>query len=210
MESLRDEQKRIARDRILEALAAEVAENGLLDLSMAAVAERSGVSQRTIYNYFETKEALVGSLEDWSEEWMERHGGPLVLHDLDKIPEALVTNYQLFDDMGDIATAIARIRSDAPDDTTTRERFGTGHVKRTEAVRSSLAEVRPDLAEEDLDALAAIFRGVTGFDMWNVLSKEYGLSGAAAGRVAGWAFSAMLHAVRNGEGPYRGAALPST
>jgi len=203
MESLRDEQKGIARDRILEALAAEVAENGLLDLSMAAVDERSGVSQRTIYNYFETKEVLVRPLFEWAEQWMGSRGGPLSESDLDKIPDAVVTNFQLFEDMGNVATAVARIRSDAPDDTTTSERFGTGHVKRTEVMRSSLAEIRPDLTEEDLDALTAIFRKVTGFDMWNSLSKEYGLSGAAAGRVDAWVFSAMLDAVRNGEGPYR-------
>jgi len=100
MESLRDEQKRIARDRILEALATEIATNG-----------RAGVSQRTIYNYFETKDALVAALTDWSEQWMERRGGPLVEPDLDKIPDAVVTNFALFEDMGDIGTAVTRIRT---------------------------------------------------------------------------------------------------
>ncbi len=202
MESLRDEQKRIARDRIIEALAAEVTENGLLDLSMAAVAERAGLSQRTIYNYFETKEALVGSLEDWSEEWMERHGGPVVLHDLDKIPEALVTNFQLFDDMGDVATAMVRIRSEALNEARSDERFSAGHAERTTAIRSSLSTIRPDLSAEDLTALTAAFRLVSGFTMWNGLTNEYGLTAADAGRVAGWAFSAMLDSVRNGDGPH--------
>ncbi len=202
MESLRDEQKRIARDRIIEALAAEVAENGLLDLSMAAVAERAGVSQRTIYNYFETKEALVGSLTDWTEEWAERRGSPLVVHDLDGIPDAVVTTFQLFEDMGDIATALARIRSDTLHDTPADERLGSGHARRTEAIRDALAAISPGLDGGDLQALTAIFRTVSSFDMWNSLTKEYGLTSADAGRVAAWAFQAMLDAVRSGDGPY--------
>jgi len=203
MESLRDEQKRIARDRILEALATEIATNGLLELSISSVAERAGVSQRTIYNYFETKEALVAALTGWSEQWMERRGGPPVEPDLDKIPDALVTNFALFEDMGDIGTAITRIRSNAPNDTRYTDRYGTGHIERTETVRSSLAEIRPDLAAEELGALTAIFRMLMGYNTWNILTTEYRLPAVDAGNVAAWAFSVMLAAVRNGEGPYR-------
>jgi len=201
MESLRDEQKRIARDRILEALATEIATNGLLELSISSVAERAGVSQRTIYNYFETKEALVAALTDWSEQWMERRGGPLLEPDLDKVPDALVTNFALFEDMGDITTALTRIRANAPNDTPNADRYGKGHIERTKTVQSSLAEIRPDLAAEELEALTAIFRMLMGFNTWNILTTEYGLPAVNAGNVTAWAFSVMLAAVRNGEGP---------
>jgi len=125
-----------------------------------------------------------------------------VLRDLDKIPEALVTNFQLFDDMGDITTAMARIRSEGLNEAHSDERFSVGHAERTTAIRSSLSKIRPDLSAEDLTALTAVFRLVSGLAMWNGLTKEYGLTAADAGRVAGWAFSAMLDSVRNGEGPY--------
>lgn len=203
MESLRDQQKRLARDRILEALAVEIAENGLLDLSISAIADRAGVSQRTIYNYFDTKEALVGSLEEWSEEWMEQRGGPLVERDIDKVPEALVYNFDLFDKMGDLAIALARIRADALHSAEPDAAFGSGHLKRTEVMRDSLAEIRPDLDDDELRALTGILRLEIGFDMWNRLTKEYGLSGTDAGRVAGWAHSVLIDAVRQGEGPFR-------
>ncbi len=202
METLREEQKRIARDRIIDALATEIAENGLLDLSMAAIAERAGVSLRTVYNYFETKDVLVAALNDWSEEWMDRRGGPVLLGDIDGMPDALRTNAKLFEEMGYIAIALARIRSDtllSMDDT---QRYGEGHAKRTEAMRRALAAIRPELNEDELNAMTAIFRLLTGFDAWNGLTHEHGLSGAEAGRVTAWAFSAMLESVRKGEGPY--------
>ncbi len=202
METLREEQKRIARDRIIEALANEIAENGLLDLSMGAIAERAGVSLRTIYNYFETKDVLVAALNDWSEEWMARHGGPLVFGDIDDVPDALRTNAKLFEEMGGIAIALSRIRSDPLLSMDETQRYGEGHAKRTEAMRRALAATRPELDEEELNAMTAIFRLLTGFDAWNTVTNEHGLSGADAGRVMAWAFSAMLESVRKGEGPY--------
>lgn len=202
METLRQEQKRIARDRIIDALAIEIAENGLLDLSMAAIAERAGVSLRTVYNYFETKDVLVAALNDWSEEWMERRGGPLLFGDLDEIPDALRTNARLFGEMGYIAIALARIRSDSLMSMDDNQRYGEGHAKRTEAMRKALAAIRPELNEDELNAMTAIFRLLTGFDAWNSLTHEHGLGGADAGRVTAWAFSAMLESVRKGDGPY--------
>jgi len=202
MESLRDEQKRIARDRIVDALATEIAENGLRDLSMSAIAERAGVSLRTVYNHFETKDVLVAALNDWAEEWIDHRGGPLVLSDIDEIPEALVTNAKLFEEMGYIAIALARIRSDALLLMDVTQRYGEGHAKRTEAMRIALGAIRPELDEDELNSMTAIFRLLMGFDSWNLLTHEHGLGGADAGRVMAWSFSAMLESVRKGEGPY--------
>ena len=54
-ERTRTERKRCA---ILEAAAEEFQANGFEGTSMDRVAERAGVSKRTIYNHFENKEAL--------------------------------------------------------------------------------------------------------------------------------------------------------
>lgn len=205
MGSLRDEQKRIARDRILEALAAEITENGLLDLSIPTVAERAGVSQRTVYNYFENKDALVRALADWAEQWMEDRGGRVVEPDIKLIPQALEVNFALFAEMGDVTTALARIRSELHRDPGLYGLTDSGHERRTEALRAGLTEVRPDLDPDELAAVTAIFRTLFRFETWDYLANDFGLSGADAGRVAAWAYSVLLDALQDGRGPFDGS-----
>ncbi|MCA9919936.1 MAG: TetR/AcrR family transcriptional regulator [Anaerolineales bacterium] len=57
----REQQKQETRTRILEGLIAVMAD-GLVEVSIPAVAEASGVSIPTIYRYFPNKSALMGAL----------------------------------------------------------------------------------------------------------------------------------------------------
>jgi AcrR family transcriptional regulator len=59
--SLRTEQRELTRGKILRAVLDLVADDDLDDLSMPAVARRSGVSLATIYRYFPTKDALIAA-----------------------------------------------------------------------------------------------------------------------------------------------------
>jgi AcrR family transcriptional regulator len=59
--SLRTEQRELTRSKILRAVLDLVADDALDDLSMPAVARRSGVSLATIYRYFPTKDALIAA-----------------------------------------------------------------------------------------------------------------------------------------------------
>ena len=202
MGTLRDEQKRIARERILQALAVEIAENGLLDLSVPAVAERAGVSQRTVYNYFENKDVMVSSLGEWVEDWIVERGGPSVWTDLDTIPESLITVFSLFSEMGPLTRAVTRIRSDVARDPDIHHPRDSRSNIRTEKLRADLAELRPDLDEDGVAAATALFRMILGMESWHWLAVGNGLSGAEAGRVAGWAFTELLDAFRAGRGPF--------
>jgi AcrR family transcriptional regulator len=58
--SLLDEHRRTARDRILRAARAVLAERGLA-ARVEDVAEAAAVSRRTVFRYFETREALVAA-----------------------------------------------------------------------------------------------------------------------------------------------------
>jgi AcrR family transcriptional regulator len=56
---LRDEQRALTRHKVLGAVLELVAEGALDELSVPAVARRSGVSLATIYRYFPTKDDLL-------------------------------------------------------------------------------------------------------------------------------------------------------
>jgi AcrR family transcriptional regulator len=60
--SLRQAQRAVTEQRIIEALAALIDEEHPLEISMAAVAKRAGVSEPTLYRHFPTKRDLFAAL----------------------------------------------------------------------------------------------------------------------------------------------------
>jgi AcrR family transcriptional regulator len=63
--SLREEQAAQTRSRILEATVALLAESGEGDVAMPEVAARAGVSLRTVYRNFPTRDALLDGVAEW-------------------------------------------------------------------------------------------------------------------------------------------------
>jgi AcrR family transcriptional regulator len=62
--SLREQQRATTRDQIVEAVHHVLVEDHPASLSMPRIAERAGVSLRTVYRYFPTKEALVDAASE--------------------------------------------------------------------------------------------------------------------------------------------------
>ena len=60
--SLRQAQRAVTEQRIIEALAALIDEEHPLEISMAAVAKRAAVSEPTLYRHFPTKRDLFAAL----------------------------------------------------------------------------------------------------------------------------------------------------
>lgn len=64
-EGLRERKKRATREAIHRAAVELVEEHGLADVTTEQIAARAGVSQRTVFNYFATKQdAVLGLHED--------------------------------------------------------------------------------------------------------------------------------------------------
>lgn len=58
-EGLRERKKRLTRQRISDVATAMFASRGYDEVTVSEIAEKVGVSEKTIYNYFPTKESLV-------------------------------------------------------------------------------------------------------------------------------------------------------
>ncbi len=58
-EGLRERKKRLTRSLISDTATAMFLERGFDDVRVAEVAEACGVSEKTVYNYFPTKESLL-------------------------------------------------------------------------------------------------------------------------------------------------------
>ena len=82
---LRAEQAEQTKARIVQAAVDLLAEGDAGDLSMADVAERAGVSVRTVYRSFATKDELLDGVIDWINQDIVRRGGtpPTERHNLE-------------------------------------------------------------------------------------------------------------------------------
>src|SRR5690554_4399417 len=75
-ESLRERKKRETRQHISDVATGLFLERGFDEVRVADVAAAAGVSEKTVYNYFETKEALLLDREEKMRAALEQALGP--------------------------------------------------------------------------------------------------------------------------------------
>ncbi|HET6867141.1 MAG TPA: helix-turn-helix domain-containing protein, partial [Solirubrobacteraceae bacterium] len=102
--SLREQHALATRERILGAVA-DLLENGDTDeVTVPAVAEESGVSLRTIYRYYPTREELLEAAGRWIGDELLKHPYP---RDLDEVADLYQEGAQDFDERPGLVRALA-------------------------------------------------------------------------------------------------------
>jgi len=178
------------RNAILDALADVVAESGGLGFSIQQVANRAGVTHRTVYNHFPTREALRDGLAKRVEELLAATGRPQP----DAGPLSLATfapmvgdAYAMFESCAPAVRAyvILMLASRGPAQVA---------MRRTETIRKVIKKglpVNAQLPAVEVTAAVRLFLSSIG---WHVLTEHLGLSPAKAAATAKWATQALLDA----------------
>lgn len=193
---LRQQQMEQTRRAILEALAAEITESGMLDFSIQAVADRAGVTHRTVYNHFPTREELNDAFAEYVEEVLSERAIEPARTDVASWPQMAREAAEMMMDghasrlinayvMMTIATGVpARV-------------FRTRSKRMEKAIEDELGPFEPGGAKLVTSAIR-MFVSSAG---WFLMSAHHGLTPAEAGRLSEWAVKALLDAARNGEVP---------
>jgi AcrR family transcriptional regulator len=195
---LRRRQMAETRRAILEAVAAQISESGMDEFSIQAVADRAGVTHRTVYNYFPTREALNDAFAEHVEALGAEQGIVRPERDADvaSLPELAG---QLNTWFGPHASHIqAYVMMTIATGTAPRV-FRERSEKMEKLIDDELGPLEPGVAKLVTSAIR-MFISSTG---WFLLSKHHGLSAAEAGRVSQWAVKALLNAARSGDAPKR-------
>lgn len=173
--SLRDQQRQVTRDRIITALRELVETGHPLDVTMAAVAARAGVSEPTLYRHFPNKRALFGALG--SDLYRQSTAG-VAPSNVDELVDFLPNLYRQFEQM----EATTRWNLVAPPDEVVRP----GASERLPILRAALGPVISDLPEPDTEALMRgllLLTSPTSLLYW----QDYlGVSVDEAATTAGW------------------------
>ncbi len=203
MTDLRTRQKALARRAILEALADLIAETRHLDFSVQEVAERAGVSLRTVYNHFPSREDLLDGLNDhFSEVMVERQG--VLIGDVDSVEqvvEAAATNFRIFEELGGLSEAWIQVSALVPP-------AAEEHRRRTARMVELVAGALPELAPAQQEVVGTLVRHLFSQRTWYSMTRDYGLSIDDTVEATRWAVTALLDAARGGDPPDTEGASP--
>ncbi len=161
---VRDRRKAATRDKVLDAVVDVILNDGVHAFSVQTVADRAGVSHRTVYRHFESRDglldALAMSLEEEPGEGQPAHVGELP----DRVRRYLPEMSEHRDRAR--ATVIASIALG----------LEVGRRRsRTAMIRRLVDEGFPHLDDATRAEAAAVLRTVIGSRMWFLLD-EAGLS----------------------------------
>jgi AcrR family transcriptional regulator len=182
---LRDRLSQTTRDVIVDALIAQLLETGAYDLTYFALARRAGVSVRTLYRHFPTRDDLLDELS-------RRVNVVVALKEIPRSRESTValvrTLFATFDRNAPIVSA--QIQAGLAGKVRARAR-----QKRVNVVEHVFAQAMPGLAADRRRAAAGLISVLLSANTWARLRDETGLDGTQSGDVTAWAVDTLWRAL---------------
>jgi len=186
--SPREQLAAMTRERILEAVA-RILRRGS-EVTFDQVAKESGIPQRTLYRYFENKDALFAAFWDWANATIEVPALPTSPGDLIEHIPAL---YAAFD------RDEALVRAMMHDPHGRRVRMGNADARRAK-FRDALKPLIAGLDEEDATGLLASVSAICSASGWEMIKDNWHLKGPAAARAAQWGVASLIAEARRKAG----------
>jgi AcrR family transcriptional regulator len=179
------EAKQDTRERILDAVVDVVTREGVHAFTVQNVANAAGVSHRTVYRHFATREALLDGLD----ELLVRRGlaAGLIpeIVELDDLSGLVREIFTAFDAHRDGMRAYVVI-------SIALGRRVPGFDERTRLFREHVARSFPGLTPDEVAEAGSVLRLLVGSRTWYLLTQEQDMSTTAAARAASSAIAAIL------------------
>jgi AcrR family transcriptional regulator len=184
--SLRDEHAAAARERILSAVAELVERGEPEELTMPDVAATSGISLRTIYRYYPTREELIEAAGRWIGKELMRHPYPRTL---DEVADLFEVGCPDFDKRPGLVRALALSRLG-------RRVRGYRRRERLGAISRALREELVAAPEAEIRRAQAVLAYLHNMLAYTTLREESGLDGEEIGRAIAWAIRTLIDDLR--------------
>lgn len=185
--SLREQHAELTRELILRAVAELLVDEGAGEFSLLDVARRSGVSLRTVYRYFPTRDELLAEAADWGD---ERLLGEITYEKtVDDLPEVFRSACERWDDHPRLARAMALSRAVRGERSHRRE-------ERLAAIHRALAEVTTELSESERRKAAGVLEYLESAITWVTMREASGLERAEVVEAIEWTMRALIEDLR--------------
>jgi AcrR family transcriptional regulator len=181
---LRQRQKDATREIILRAAADVVASRGIHAFTVQEVADRAGVSHRSVYRYFPTREALVEGLYGFAEQlalpWANR-----LTPVLEDVPVLAINPFELFDREANLirASVMARL---------TTGYQPRARIQRTKSFEAGVRRLAKNLDPAEFRRTFAVLRLLVSSNAWLVFREDFGLRGEEMAEAVSWAVRVLI------------------
>ena len=179
---LRDHYREETRTRILDAAVAELGTAELEQLTMAGVAARAGVTERTVFRHFASRDELIKAVWPRMQALVRSRGFPTTADDLIETPNRL---FPEFDKEEGLVRASAFSAAG-------REVRRASNAERRAAVLASVRDAFPGIGEPELTRIAAVAQLINSAYGWAIMKDHWGLDGTEAGIAASQALAVLL------------------
>jgi AcrR family transcriptional regulator len=179
---LRDRQKADTRELILDAVKRLLRDRGLAELSLANVAREAGITERTVYRHFATREQLLEATWAAVNDRLGMREFPRTAADLVQRPRQV---FPAFDEQGEIVRAMLA----SPQGRELRLRV---NKERQAAIRAAVRDAKPGLREPAFTRLCAAVQLLYSAAGWATMTDYWDLDSEEAGRAASDAIAALL------------------
>ena len=183
---LRAEQKERTHERILEAAAEQLLEEGIEELSLPRAARRARVSVPTVYRHFPDQEALLRELTEWADRRLKLSEVP---EDIDELMEWVPRLFAHWDENEALIRArlISAVHRQVHRD--------IGH-RRDEVIEKAMEDVTAQLDPLDARRACALVRLLVSGAAWEMMRDNWNLTGEEAGEALAWAISVLVAELR--------------
>ena len=184
--SLRDEYAEMTRQRIVAAFVETLEDEEADDISMAAVAKRAKVAERTIYRHFKTRAELFAAAGEWIENNVFSY---IPFTSPDELPDIYRELCKRFDQHPHLARAIAMTREGRK----VRAGFRRNLIAQHRKAMAPLVQHLPPKEVRQAEALASYLNNVLA---WNAMREDFGMSSTEVADAIEWALTTLLKDVR--------------
>ena len=178
---LRADQQEQVRERILSKVVEVLADPTMTEVPVPEVARRAGVSVRTVYRYFPTKEALYDAFNDFA---LKRLGIPKLPERMDELPHLVDEIFRGFEANGDEYRAwrFSKIAGEVKARRKQRQR---------KAFAKTIAPLTSHLDETTGRGIAAIVHSLVSSETWLTMVDTWGMTTVDAAGAVKWAIETL-------------------
>ena len=177
------------RKLIIESLVELLVKRRGADVTLDEVAERSGISERTIFRFFKDKEALHQATEEYLSSYIQSSAGKIQELDVVGFAENAFQQFEFHKNL-----TMAYIFS--PFGQQARAPF---RKKMNQLVISKILAGRKTEKTPEMDARLAVIASLINAKIWYDIRTDFGIKGAESGKAIAWALRLLISHLEDAE-----------